>query len=114
MKRTVVLNVVGLPPALLRHAPNLSALASQGGSRPLRTMTPAVTATVQSTFVTGTLPREHGCVANGWSNWNPIWIYCRSCSTATGTGATTSARGWFWPGTRSMGRTPTSTALCAS
>ena len=66
LTRTLVLNVVGLTPALLRHAPNLNRLAAGGGMRPLTTVTPAVTTTVQSTFVTGTLPREHGIVANGW------------------------------------------------
>lgn len=80
MKRTVVLNVVGLTPALLEHAPHLRALASQGGSRPLATVTPAVTATVQSTFVTGTLPREHGCVANGWyfRDLAEVWLWRQS------------------------------------
>jgi len=67
MHRTVVLNVVGLTPSLLgRDTPNLEALARSGRMRPLQTVTPAVTCTVQSTLVTGTLPREHGCVANGW------------------------------------------------
>jgi predicted AlkP superfamily pyrophosphatase or phosphodiesterase len=80
MKRTLVLNVVGLTPALLEHAPHLRALASQGGSRPLATVTPAVTATVQSTFVTGTLPREHGCVANGWyfRDLAEVWLWRQS------------------------------------
>lgn len=66
MKRTLVLNVVGLTPALLPHAPNLRRLAEQGAIRPLTTVTPAVTTSVQSTLLTGTLPREHGIVANGW------------------------------------------------
>jgi predicted AlkP superfamily pyrophosphatase or phosphodiesterase len=66
MNRTLVLDVVGLTPALLAHAPNLKALAARGAMRPLATVTPAVTTTVQSTFVTGTLPRDHGVVANGW------------------------------------------------
>src|SRR5215468_7311127 len=67
MRRTLVLNVVGLTPGLLgEHTPNLTALARQGGQRPLRTVTPAVTCTVQSTFTTGLLPSGHGCVANGW------------------------------------------------
>ncbi|MCM2313328.1 MAG: alkaline phosphatase family protein [Steroidobacteraceae bacterium] len=80
MKRTLVLNVVGLTPALLEHAPHLRALASQGGSRPLATVTPAVTTTVQSTFVTGTLPREHGCVANGWyfRDLAEVWLWRQS------------------------------------
>lgn len=66
MRRTLVLDVVGLTPSLLQHAPHLRALAARGAMRPLTTVTPAVTTTVQSTFVTGTLPREHGAVANGW------------------------------------------------
>ena len=65
--RTLVLNVVGLTPALLgQHTPNLSALASAGGLRSLATSEPAVTCSVQSTLLTGSLPREHGIVANGW------------------------------------------------
>ncbi len=66
MKRTLVLDVVGLTPRLLEHAPNLSALARRGGVRPLETVVPAVTTTVQSTLLTGELPRVHGAVANGW------------------------------------------------
>jgi predicted AlkP superfamily pyrophosphatase or phosphodiesterase len=66
MRQTLVLDVVGLTPKLLPHAPNLAALAARGGMRPLRTITPAVTCSVQSTFTTGLLPRGHGCVANGW------------------------------------------------
>src|SRR3954454_23522130 len=67
MHRTLVLNVVGLTPKLLgEHTPNLLSLAKRGRSVPMHTITPAVTCSVQSTLVTGTLPREHGIVANGW------------------------------------------------
>lgn len=67
MNRVLVLNVVGLTPALLgQHAPHLSALAKRGGLRPLTTIIPAVTCSVQATFTTGLLPRDHGIVANGW------------------------------------------------
>ncbi len=66
MRQTLVLDVVGLTPKLLAHAPALSALAKKGGQRPLRTIAPAVTCSVQSTFTTGLLPSGHGCVANGW------------------------------------------------
>lgn len=67
MRRTLVLNVVGLTLDLLgQDAPHLAALARRGGVRPLSTITPAVTCSVQSTFLTGLLPREHGIVANGW------------------------------------------------
>ncbi|WP_437600836.1 nucleotide pyrophosphatase/phosphodiesterase family protein [Sorangium sp. So ce590] len=67
MHRTVVLNVVGLTGELLGDAtPNLQRLAQEGVMRPLETVLPAVTCTVQSTFTTGLLPSGHGCVANGW------------------------------------------------
>jgi predicted AlkP superfamily pyrophosphatase or phosphodiesterase len=67
MRRTLVLDVVGLAPRFLgAHTPHLTALVRRGGMRPLRPIEPAVTCAVQSTFTTGLLPREHGCVANGW------------------------------------------------
>jgi predicted AlkP superfamily pyrophosphatase or phosphodiesterase len=67
MYRTVVLIVVGLSADHVGEAtPNLQALASSGGLRPLQTIFPAVTCAVQSTFTTGLLPKAHGCVANGW------------------------------------------------
>jgi predicted AlkP superfamily pyrophosphatase or phosphodiesterase len=80
MRRTLVLDVVGLTPALLEHAPNLRALAAGGAMRPLTTVLPAVTTTVQSTFVTGTLPREHGIVANGWyfRDLAEVWLWRQS------------------------------------
>jgi len=80
MNRTLVLNVVGLTPALLAHAPNLRALAKRGGMRPLDTVVPAVTTTVQSTFVTGALPREHGIVGNGWyfRDLSETWLWRQS------------------------------------
>lgn len=67
MKSTLVILVVGLSPSLVgEHTPNLKRLTDRGGARPLNTVIPAVTCTVQSTLVTGTLPSEHGIVANGW------------------------------------------------
>lgn len=66
-RRTVVLLVVGLTPKHIGAAtPNLARLARAGAMRPLNTVLPAVTCSVQSTFTTGTMPRQHGCVANGW------------------------------------------------
>lgn len=65
MKRTVVLDVVGLSPSLLGPAtPNLSALS--GNRAAIRPVLPAVTCPVQTTYLTGRLPRDHGIVANGW------------------------------------------------
>jgi predicted AlkP superfamily pyrophosphatase or phosphodiesterase len=81
MRRTVVLNVVGLTADVLdERTPHLTALARAGRGRPLRTIFPAVTCSVQSTFTTGTLPREHGCVANGWyfRDLSEIWLWRQS------------------------------------
>lgn len=78
MKRTLVLDVVGLTPALLGpHTPNLQRLAERGRCVPLTTITPAVTCSVQSTFLTGKLPEEHGAVANGWyfRDLAQVWLW---------------------------------------
>ena len=67
MHRTLVILAVGLAPHLIGpHTPNLARLAGRGAMRPLNTVTPAVTCTVQSTLVTGLPPSGHGAVANGW------------------------------------------------
>ncbi|MGW1125958.1 alkaline phosphatase family protein [Streptomyces sp. NPDC002526] len=62
----LVLDVVGLTPRLLDHMPHLKALGQSGTRAPLGTVLPAVTCAAQSTFLTGTIPAEHGIVANGW------------------------------------------------
>ena len=57
MTPTLVLLVVGLTPSLLgENTPNLNKLVLSGGVRPLRTVLPAVTCTVQSTLLTGLMP----------------------------------------------------------
>jgi predicted AlkP superfamily pyrophosphatase or phosphodiesterase len=59
--------VVGLTPRHLGpHTPKLAALARNGTMTPLTTVTPAVTCSVQASFMTGLTPRDHGIVANGW------------------------------------------------
>jgi predicted AlkP superfamily pyrophosphatase or phosphodiesterase len=81
MHPTLVILVVGLSP---RHigpdTPHIAALARAGAMRPLSTVTPAVTCTVQSTFMTGTLPRAHGVVANGWlfRDLMEVWLWRQS------------------------------------
>ncbi|WP_328842927.1 alkaline phosphatase family protein [Streptomyces sp. NBC_00258] len=65
-KPLVVLDIVGLTPRLLKHMPAVAALADRGFQARLGTVLPAVTCSVQSTFLTGVLPREHGIVGNGW------------------------------------------------
>jgi predicted AlkP superfamily pyrophosphatase or phosphodiesterase len=67
MQPTLVILAVGLAPRLVgAHTPNLARLAARGGMRPLATVTPAVTCTVQATLMTGLPPSGHGIVANGW------------------------------------------------
>ena len=63
----VVINVVGLTHEMLGpNTPNISRVAADGFARPMGTVLPAVTCSAQATLLTGTLPREHGIVANGW------------------------------------------------
>jgi predicted AlkP superfamily pyrophosphatase or phosphodiesterase len=66
MTKTVVIDVVGLTPRLLEHTPNIRSLATDGFRADLGTVLPAVTCPVQSTFLTGKTPAEHGIVGNGW------------------------------------------------
>lgn len=66
MRPLLLLDVVGLTPALLRHAPRLAALARDGFAAPVRPALPAVTCTAQATMLTGSPPSAHGIVGNGW------------------------------------------------
>lgn len=61
-----IINVVGLTPSLVSHAPRISALAKENQLRPWRSPLPAVTLTSQATMLTGVSPAKHGAVANGW------------------------------------------------
>ena len=65
--RTAIINVVGLTPRLLgAHTPALQRAVSEGGMIRVKPMLPAVTCSVQSTYLTGLPPSGHGIVANGW------------------------------------------------
>lgn len=67
MQPLVVINVVGLTPAHLGPwTPNITSVANDGFACPLGTVLPAVTCSAQATLLTGTMPREHGIVGNGW------------------------------------------------
>ena len=63
-EKTVVLCTVAMTPELLGDA--TPRLKSFGSMVPLGGVTPAVTATVQSTYLTGRPPSGHGAVGNGW------------------------------------------------
>jgi predicted AlkP superfamily pyrophosphatase or phosphodiesterase len=81
MRPTLVLLVVGLAPRHLGpHTPKLNALVSRGALQPLKTITPAVTCSVQATFMTGLLPHKHGVVANGWlfRDLMEVWLWRQS------------------------------------
>jgi predicted AlkP superfamily pyrophosphatase or phosphodiesterase len=87
MHRTLVLDVVGLSPDLLGDAtPHLNALRERGTVRALTGITPAVTCPVQSTFATGSMPREHGIVANGWyfRDLAEVWLWRQSNTLVAG------------------------------
>ena len=67
MKKTVVINVVGLTQRLIgEHTPFLEAFLKNGRSAHIDPVVPAVTCTAQATYLTGKTPSEHGIVANGW------------------------------------------------
>jgi predicted AlkP superfamily pyrophosphatase or phosphodiesterase len=69
MKRTAVINIVGLTESLLgEHTPLLSAFRKRNQLAHIAPAFPAVTCTAQSDYVTGTRATDHGIVANGWFN----------------------------------------------
>ncbi len=67
MKRTAVINVVGLTGSLIGPAtPNIARFLAQGASAAITPAFPAVTCSAQSTYLTGLPPAQHGIVGNGW------------------------------------------------
>ncbi|MCW5517450.1 alkaline phosphatase family protein [Muriicola sp. Z0-33] len=67
MKKTIVINVVGLTNRLIgEHTPFIKSFLDKGQATVIQPMLPAVTCAVQSTYLTGKWPAEHGIVGNGW------------------------------------------------
>lgn len=67
MRKTLVINAVGLTPSLIGDAtPTLRAIVGRGRLSTVREVTPAVTCSAQATYLTGKRPQEHGIVGNGW------------------------------------------------
>ncbi len=62
----LVINVVGLTPALLQYTPTIRSIAEGGSLQPLSGSFPGLTLPAQASMLTGKLPREHGVVGNGW------------------------------------------------
>jgi predicted AlkP superfamily pyrophosphatase or phosphodiesterase len=69
VKRTAVINVVGLTDALLgEHTPRIAEFRRRGALAHIAPAFPAVTCTAQSNYLTGKTPAQHGVVGNGWFN----------------------------------------------
>lgn len=67
MKKTAIINVVGLSKRLIgEHTPFLSQWSEGKNISSVNPVLPAVTCSVQTTYLTGKWPSEHGIVANGW------------------------------------------------
>ena len=67
MKPVLLLDAVGLTARqITAAAPSLQSLRGRGDGAPMSSILPGVTCSAQATMLTGLLPREHGCVANGW------------------------------------------------
>ena len=67
MNKTVVIDIVGLSSSLIgEHTPFLKKYLEGKSPVTINPMLPAVTTSVQSTYITGELPDEHGIVGNGW------------------------------------------------
>jgi predicted AlkP superfamily pyrophosphatase or phosphodiesterase len=67
VRKTIVINAVALTPSLIGQAtPNLARLQAQGASAAIEGVLPAVTCSVQATYLTGVWPAQHGIVGNGW------------------------------------------------
>jgi predicted AlkP superfamily pyrophosphatase or phosphodiesterase len=67
MQKTVVIDIVGLSAGLIgEHTPFLKKYTQNKFVQSVQPMLPAVTTSVQSTYLTGKWPREHGIVGNGW------------------------------------------------
>ena len=67
MHKTVVIDIVGLSASLIgEHTPFLKKYIAARHLTNIPPLLPAVTTSVQSTYLTGKWPSEHGVVGNGW------------------------------------------------
>ncbi|MCW7463385.1 alkaline phosphatase family protein [Leptospira limi] len=66
-QKTVVINIVGLSKSVIsEHTPFLKQYLKSKNHTLIEPMLPGVTTSVQSTYLTGKWPSEHGIVGNGW------------------------------------------------
>lgn len=67
MNKTAVIDVVGLSTSIIgEHTPFLKEYIAKNHLSLIQPMLPAVTTAVQSTYLTGKWPQDHGIVGNGW------------------------------------------------
>ena len=67
IRQLIVINVVGLTHEMIgENTPHIRRLMDTGFARPMATVFPAVTCSVQATLLTGLMPAQHGIVGNGW------------------------------------------------
>lgn len=67
MNKTAVIDVVGLSNSIIgEHTPFLKEYIAKNHLSLIQPMLPAVTTAVQSTYLTGRWPKDHGIVGNGW------------------------------------------------
>src|SRR5687768_15354480 len=81
MQPVLLLDVVGLTARQITAAtPSLQSLRARGEGAPMSAVLPAVTCSAQATMLTGRLPREHGCVGNGWffRDLGEAWLWRQS------------------------------------
>lgn len=67
MRKTAVIDVVGLSSAVIgEHTPFLAEYIKKAYLSRIKPHLPAVTTSMQTTYLTGRWPSEHGIVGNGW------------------------------------------------
>lgn len=80
--KLVVTIAVGLRQKDVAQLPALKSMQAEGSSAPIKPTLPAVTTSVQATYLTGKTPAEHGIVGNGWYHRDTreirFWLQSRS------------------------------------
>ena len=67
MKKLALINIVGLSEKHIgTYMPFISSWAGTRNRALINPVLPAVTCSVQTTYLTGVMPNQHGIVANGW------------------------------------------------
>ncbi len=72
IEHVIVIDIVGLEEKHLNSnlLPTISALAEKGESSKMKPVFPAVTSTVQTSFLSGEYPNRHGIISNGFMDRN--------------------------------------------